>query len=86
MATKKYDVAAKTGEYTDNEGNTKSRWQNVGAVLENDNGPFLILEPWFNPAGLQSSVLSLFPPKKKQDGGQSAPPQDIGGLEDEVPF
>jgi len=85
MATKKYDVAAKTGEYTDNEGNTKSRWQNVGAVLENENGPFLILEPWFNPAGLKSSVLSLFTPKSKQ-GGQSAPPQDNSGIEDEVPF
>jgi hypothetical protein len=51
-ARKIKDIAVKTGEYTDRQGQTKGRWQNVGALMKNDdNSVFIILERWFNPAG-----------------------------------
>jgi hypothetical protein len=55
MASKKlYDLAVKTGEYQDRaSGQTKGRWQNVGAVMQSDDGnKFIMLAKWFNPAGV----------------------------------
>lgn len=81
MAAKKlYDLAVKTGEYQDRaSGQTKGRWQNVGAVMQGDDGgKFIMLAKWFNPAGVpdlsgrggESILLSMFPPK---DQPQAAP-------------
>jgi hypothetical protein len=89
MATKKvYDLAVKVGEYTDREGKVKGKYQTVGCVLEKDDGgKFLMLEKWFNPAGVadfsangagKTSVLvSMFPPKERdgEGGGGDAPRQ-----------
>lgn len=72
MAQKIYDLAVKTGEYTDQQGQQKGRWQNVGAIMQSDDGSkFIMLAKWFNPAGIQdltgrggeSILLSMFPPK-----------------------
>lgn len=74
MAKKLYDISAKVGEYQAQDGTTKGRWQNVGAVMEGDNGPYIMLAKWFNPAGVpdarggESILLSCFQPK--QEGGQ----------------
>lgn len=79
MAAKKYDIAVKTGEYTNQQGETKGRYQNVGAVIQGDNGPYIIMERWFNPAGISnpdgrsSVILSLFEPR--QHDGQGQQPQ-----------
>ena len=89
MATKKvYDLAVKVGEYTDREGKVKGKYQNIGCVLEKeDGGKFLMIEKWFNPAGVpdlsnsgagRSSILvSMFPPKELggEGGGGDAPRQ-----------
>lgn len=80
MAKKLYDLAVKTGSYTNNNGETKGRWQNVGAVMQGDDGgKFIMLSKWFNPAGVpdlngrntasESILLSMFEPK--QQGGQT---------------
>lgn len=77
MASKKvYDLAVKIGEYTDGQGKTKGRYQNVGAVLQNDDGGKMILmERWFNPAGVPNPdgratvLISMFEPQQ-QGGGQ----------------
>lgn len=72
MAKKKYDVAIPLGNYTDRDGNEKTRWQNVGAILEGENGPYLLLDRWFNPGGMPnpdnrtSVILSLMEPKKQK--------------------
>lgn len=78
MAQKLKDIVIKTGEYTDREGNTKGRWQNVGALMQSDDGnDFIILERWFNPAGLPNPdnrpnvILSLFA-SRSQNGNDRA--------------
>ncbi len=70
MAKKLYDVAIPLGSYTDRDGMEKTRWQNVGAILEGDKGPYLLMDRWFNPAGLPnpdnrtSVILTLMEVKK----------------------
>jgi hypothetical protein len=86
LATKLYDLAVKTGEYTGNDGQTKGRWQNVGAVMQNnDGGKFIMLAKWFNPAGVpdlsgknaqsESILLSMFPPKEQGQQQQAPAPR-----------
>lgn len=92
MARKRYDAVVKTGEYTDrNTGETKSRWLNVGAVLQTDNGHCLLLDRTFNPAGLPDPenrgtvMVSLFEPKGRES--QQAPPTPpADDLDDDLPF
>jgi len=84
MAARKIkDIAAKVGEYTDRQGQTKGRWQNVGALMKNDDGSvFIILERWFNPAGAPdpqgrgSVLLSCF---DLRDDGPAQGGQGGGG-------
>jgi hypothetical protein len=82
MAKKLYDLAVKTGEYKDSTGAMKGRWQNIGAVMQNDDGgKYIMLSKWFNPAGVpdlsgknatsESILLSMFPPKDGQQTQQT---------------
>ena len=70
---KKYDIAVVVGVYTDNSGEQKNRYKNVGAVIQGENGPFIVMDKTFNPAGLvrdpdkDSVILSLFEPREKED-------------------
>lgn len=82
MAKKLYDLAVKTGEYTV-QGQTKGRYENVGAVMQSDDGgKFIMLKRVFNPAGVpdlsgrnsDSILLSMFPPKDS-DQAQGQPQQ-----------
>lgn len=94
MSRRKYDVVARIGEYQDREGNTKGRFQNVGAVIQTDNGHALILERWFNPAGLPNPdnrsgvLLSLFEPKAKDSTPAQQPSQQQPSPDpdDDIPF
>ena len=91
--TKKYYLAVKTGSYQAG-GETKNRYQNVGAVMEGDNGMFVVLNRHFNPAGVpfkegsDQILVSCFEPKARD--GQPAPqrPQQPAGDDagDDVPF
>lgn len=94
MATKKYDIAVAVGEYEQN-GDKKKRYQNVGVVMQGDNGPYILLERWFNPAGIANPdnrgnlILSLFEPRDNQSGGQqqSAPQSAPPASDDsDIPF
>lgn len=82
MGTRKtYDLAVKVGEYTDNQGNKKNKYENIGAIMEKeDGGKFLMIKRTFNPAGVpdfsgkggESILISMFEPKDgSQGGGQS---------------
>ena len=70
---KKYDLAVKTGEYT-KDGETKSRYQTIGSVMENDKGPYMLLNSLFvsvqlndlaNAENRDSLIVSMFEPKEK---------------------
>ena len=98
--SKKYDIVAKTGEYQNGQGETKARYLNVGAVMQGQNGPYLLLNKTFNPAGLaepdrESIILSLLEPRQndgqqggrqqqKQPAQQQAPAADYDDTD--VPF
>ena len=78
---KKFNLAVKTGEYQ-KDGQTKGRYQNIGAIMEGEKGSFILLDKTFNPAGIQdgkNSVLIHMFEEKKQDG----PSFDSS---DELPF
>lgn len=75
MAKKIYEVVAKTREWTNQNGEKKGNWLNVGAIWENDDGdPWLVLNRHFNPAGLphdperDTVSLSLFKPRPQEPG------------------
>lgn len=80
---KLYDVTVKTGEYTNGHGEKKGRYENIGSMMQGDNGPFLILKRTFNPAGVpnpeckDSVICSLFEPNQANNGNQS--PQQQSG-------
>lgn len=76
MAHKTHDIVAKVGEYTDRQGNTKARYENVGALMQGDNGPFIMMKRTFNLAGLpqdgrDNALLSCFEPRDDQQGGNN---------------
>lgn len=91
MATRKlYDLAVKVGEYEQN-GKTKGRYQNVGAVMESDQGgKFIFLDRFFNPAGVPNPdnranvILSMFEPQQRE--GQDAPRQSSPAPSEDIPF
>jgi hypothetical protein len=72
MAKKKFDCVVAVGEYQDAQGETKTRWQNVGAVLQTDNGHMMLLDRTFNPAGMVNPdgrtnvIINLFEPQERQ--------------------
>jgi len=73
---KKYDLVVKTGEYTDQSGATKGRFKNVGVVMEGKDGPYILLDRTFNPAGVpgqdgrESIIVSMYEPRDQ--AGQQA--------------
>jgi len=100
MTHKIHDLCIVTGSYTDAEGKNRNRYQTIGAMLEKDDGGrFIIMEPWFNPAGVHHEqgkgiMVSMFDAKPR-DGkappntaDQPAPPPPAGAddFSDDIPF
>jgi hypothetical protein len=82
---KKYDVVAVTGKYTDREGNEKSRYMNIGAIIETKNGDMLKLEGV--PVGWDGWAY-LNEPKEREErsnGRKPASPADDFS-DDKIPF
>lgn len=99
MATKKYDLAVKTGSYTNRDGEEKNRYENIGSVWQGDNGLYIVLKRSFNPAGVpfregsDSIFVSCFEPRD-QDGQRQAPARqqqapsrpNPADMDDDIPF
>jgi hypothetical protein len=89
MAKKLYDAAVKTGSYTDRNGQQKNRYENIGVVLQGNEGPYLMLKRTFNPAGVtpregsDSILVSLFTPR---DDAAAAPARPMVTGDEEIPF
>lgn len=98
---KTHDLAVKVGTYTQN-GQEKGRWENVGQVMNGENGEVLLLKRTFNPAGVpvaegkDSIIVSKFPVRDRERDAitrsessvprASAPASSGGEFNDEIPF
>ena len=65
------DICIKNGTY-EKGGETKNRYVNVGAIMENDNGMYVLLDPTINLAafdreGKTSVIASVFKKDQKQE-------------------
>lgn len=84
---KTHDLVVKTGEYQQN-GETKARWQNVGAVIKTDKGHVLLMERWFNPAGISDEnssdnvLIRMMPADRERQQQQQQPAPSF----DDAPF
>jgi hypothetical protein len=58
-------IVAKVGEY-EKDGQTKGEYQEVGVILENENGEFLLLDPGVSIAGLMLKQNALAAKTGKQ--------------------
>jgi hypothetical protein len=94
MATRKYDLAVKTGSYTDRDGKQKNRYQNIGVIMQGDDGGhYALLDPLINlaavprEAGKDRVMVSMFQPNNDQQ--QQAPRQQRQAQpqpDDDIPF
>jgi hypothetical protein len=93
---KKYDLVVKVGEYQ-KDGQTKARNKNIGVVMENDKGMYIIMDRTFNPAGVpnpdnKESVFVSMYEAKPNDGYQKHNEDKSNGyqpqedLDDSMPF
>lgn len=90
---RKYDIVATVGTYQNKQGETKSRYKNVGVVIEKEAGkPFILIDRTFNLAGLPNPenrdqvLLSLFTPKDKGSDYNQGLQQKAVALDDEIDF
>ena len=92
---KKYDLAVATEKYTNRNGEEKTKWQNIGSVMQNDKGFFALIDRTFNPAGVpnpenKSQILvSMFEPKQQTNQPQqmsNTEQGDPGIPDDDIPF
>jgi len=96
MPQKIKELAVKTGSYTDRNGQTKGRYENVGSILQMDDGSkMLLLKRSFNPAGVpfkegsDQIIISMFDPKERDGGNsgpQSTPATAAVDFADDIPF
>lgn len=67
---KTHDLAVKVGTY-EKDGETKNRYENIGCIVEGANGPYILLNRTFNPAGVPTDsersniIVSMFAKKSE---------------------
>ena len=72
MARKTHDLSVKVGNYRDSSGQEKARYKTIGALMQGDKGPFLVLDRTFNPAGVpvedgrDQIIVSCLEPKPRE--------------------
>ena len=53
-------------------GDTQTSWENVGVMMENGNGPYILIKPWVNFAGFPREegrshlIVSVFEHKETE--------------------
>ena len=81
MITKKYDLAVPVSTYKTRDGQEKSKWENIGAVMQGDKSAYIQLKASFNPAAIKRKdgseyiIVCLFPPKEQKNSYNSQPAQ-----------
>lgn len=74
MAQVVKDLAVKVGSYRDRNGQDRNRYQRVGRVVRmDDGGEMMLLDRWFNPAGVpteRDSIILYAFDVQERDGAQ----------------
>ena len=65
-------ASASTGTYTDNQGNEKKRWVNVGTLFKYDDGGLSLKIESLPVGGQWNGFISFFDIEDKQGGSRSA--------------
>lgn len=65
------NLVVKIGTYQKN-GETKNRYENIGAIMKDEHREFILLKPTFNPAGVprqgfDSVLVSIFDDNNKSE-------------------
>ena len=75
-------LAIGNGTYVNKAGETKTRWVNIGVILEKDGKEFMLLDPTINLAGFQREqgkdmlMVGIFQDQpQQQNQGYQQPPQ-----------
>ena len=83
---KKYDAVIAVGEYINASGEKKKRYLNIGAVMESEHGPYLLLDAHIlsmqvfalaNKERHGSVLVSLFDPNRERASGEQVAPDDV---------
>jgi len=92
MARKIKNLSVKTRVYKDKDGNDKANWENIGAIMENDQGKqFMLLDKWINLAGIPdfknpnstSVMVTMFDVDNDYQSQQkNTPPKKLKAFED----
>lgn len=59
-------LVVKTGEYTNQQGETKGEYTKIGVILDNQNGEFVLMDPTINLAGVLLKQNALAQKQGKQ--------------------
>lgn len=59
-------LVVKTGEYTNQQGETKGEYTKIGVILNNQNGDFILMDPAINLAGVLLKQNALAAKQGKQ--------------------
>jgi hypothetical protein len=79
MSKKIKNLCVATSKYTNRDGQEKTNWLNIGAIIQKDDGgKFMIMNRTFNPAGIPNPenkdtfIVSMFDVEKKDGASDSA--------------
>lgn len=94
MAYKKVkELAVGVRKYTDNSGQEKTQWENIGAIFKNEEGKsFISIKRTFNPAGVpnpedkDSILVSMFDPKDSNAAPAAPAKPAPSAADDDIPF
>lgn len=92
MSKVKYDLVVVVGEYTNQQGEIKKRYKNIGVVMENDKGLYILQDRTFNGAGMTnpdnrpSFVVSMKEPKDWKQPSESPKENTENDFNSDAPF
>jgi hypothetical protein len=81
----KYFIKAKTSEYTDKEGASKSRYSTIGTVVETRKGDLMMKLEMIPLLGLKEGTLWAYL-NVPEDKAPGSPAKDVSNLDEDIPF
>lgn len=89
MTKKTHTLAVKIGTYT-KDGKQKNKYAYIGAILDGEYGPFMLLEKTFNPAGVVCDggqvKVSMFACEEDNKLQEVEPLDSFVDADDDMPF